>query len=274
VEGETVTFTGTVAAGDPPIEYTWDFGDGGMGSGPNMTHVFTPAGEYTIWMTATNCGGTGQDVISYTLTVTEEVEPCEPVTGADFAWSPQEPVEGETVTFTGTVTAGDPPIEYTWDFGDGEAGSGPNATHVFTPAGEYTVWMTATNCGGTGQGVISYTLTVTEEVPPCEPVAGADFAWSPQEPVEGETVTLTGTVAAGDLPIEYTWDFGGGGMGSGLNVTHVFTPAGDYTVWMTATNCGGASADVMSYTLTITEEMPSPPEYFVYLPTIVKGRSD
>ena len=50
-----VTFTGRVAAGSPPITYTWDFDDGsGVHTGNPIAYTFTSTGTYMVVMTATN----------------------------------------------------------------------------------------------------------------------------------------------------------------------------------------------------------------------------
>lgn len=48
------------SAADPdgdPVTFTWDFGDGGLASGPTVTHVFTAAGAFPVMLTATDPDG-------------------------------------------------------------------------------------------------------------------------------------------------------------------------------------------------------------------------
>ena len=57
------------------------------------------------------------------------------------------PAVGETVTFDAS-TSSDPDgnIElYSWDFGDGDTGTGVTATHVYTVKGTYVVTLTITD---------------------------------------------------------------------------------------------------------------------------------
>lgn len=71
-----------------------------------------------------------------------------PPGGASFDWAPAEPVVGETVLFSGTVEAGDPPLTFAWWFGDGGTGSGPTVAHAYAASGAYTVTLGVTNpCG-------------------------------------------------------------------------------------------------------------------------------
>jgi PKD repeat protein len=82
------------------------------------------------------------------------------VSGADFSWDPVSPTTTETVTFTGTVGGGSPPVSYAWDWGDNTVGgTGNPAFHTFTLSGTYTVVMTATN--DCGQVTAMHTITVS-----------------------------------------------------------------------------------------------------------------
>ena len=60
LEGETVNFTARATSGTPPYTYSWDFGDGGTGTGAQVSHTFDTAGIYTVTLTVTDDGATGQ----------------------------------------------------------------------------------------------------------------------------------------------------------------------------------------------------------------------
>ncbi|MFZ0545160.1 MAG: PKD domain-containing protein, partial [Candidatus Promineifilaceae bacterium] len=51
--GATTTFTAVISSGTN-VSYTWDFGDGGMATGPIVSHVYSSAGTYTATVTAVN----------------------------------------------------------------------------------------------------------------------------------------------------------------------------------------------------------------------------
>jgi hypothetical protein len=101
---------------------------------------------------------------------------------------------------------------------------------------------------------VSVTLTVTTV---CIPVSGADFAFVPLAPQAGEVVTFTSAVAAGTMPITYTWDLGDGGIGGGQVVTHAYGVTGVYTVTLTAAN-GCPSQDTASKSVTVGEAPAAP----------------
>jgi hypothetical protein len=74
---------------------------------------------------------------------------CTPVTGADFSFSPAEPILDETVSFAASVAATTTqPLTFTWDFGDGLRAEGAVVTHSFTARPEasiYSIELTAGN---------------------------------------------------------------------------------------------------------------------------------
>lgn len=50
----------------------------------------------------------------------------------DFTWSPQYPVNGQTITFTASISGGTPPYTYTWEVK--YEGSGTGTTLTGNPA--------------------------------------------------------------------------------------------------------------------------------------------
>jgi len=242
---QVTTFTGT-ATGTPPIDFTWDFGDGHTDVGAVVQHSYSAVGNYTVLMTATNCTGTVAVTVTHVVTVGEL--PCEPVHDADFAWDPLMPITDQVITFTGSAS-GTAPIDYAWDLGDGSTATGAVVQHSYSAAGAYTVMMTATNCTGTASVTQVHTVTVTG--PPCAPVQDPAFSWLPTTPAVGQVVTFTGS-ASGTAPITYTWGFGDATFGTGAVVTHTYAATGIYVVVLTASN--PCSAQVVTHTLTVVEE--------------------
>jgi PKD repeat protein len=194
--------------------------------------------------------------VPVTLTVT-----CDPVSGADFEYTPANPVDGEVITFTASAT-GTPPILYAWDFGDGLDGMGDVVTHTYAGPGNYTVAMTATNCGGEMM-VVTHTVTV---VSACEPVHDVLVDWTPITPTLGTTVTFDAS-ALGSAPFTFEWVFSDGFTATGATVDHIFAAAGAYTVTLTVDNCAGIPVTV-EYLVTVVE---APIEYeYLFLPFIVR----
>lgn len=107
---------------------TWDFGDNSTISAiPAPSHTYTTAGTYTVCATTYYTNGC-QDDICYPINVTED-ELC----SADIAYS----FSGDTVLFQAIADAST--YSFSWDFGDGEKGSGKSISHRYAKNSVYTV---------------------------------------------------------------------------------------------------------------------------------------
>ncbi len=136
IVGETAVFTNTTT-GQPPLSYTWDFGDGSpVVTGTHQVHVYDDPGVYTVTLTATNAFETA------VVTGTFVVNPL--ALAAGFASNSPIAV-GQTAVFTNTST-GSGPLSYAWDFGDGSpVVTDTHPVHLYAAPGVYTVTLTVTN---------------------------------------------------------------------------------------------------------------------------------
>ncbi len=154
----TVTFNGS-ASYDPNgsiVSYSWNFGDGGTGSGQIVTHTYTARGVFSARLTVTdNDGKTGSAYRS--IEVAGVNEP--PI--AEFTCSPTSGLYPLSVTFDASASR-DPDgsiSQYQWDFGDGHTGSSRVVSHVYTGPGTFLARLTVRdNSGGTATKSRSITV--------------------------------------------------------------------------------------------------------------------
>ena len=73
------------------------------------------------------------------------LQPCVFVKNAGFSHQPIWPNPNETITFTASLEAGESPVTYLWNFGDGFQSTGEIITHTFSMTGTYAVRMEANN---------------------------------------------------------------------------------------------------------------------------------
>lgn len=65
------------------------------------------------------------------------------------AGGPYSGVTDKSINFLGSAFGGNPPyVDYSWEFGDGESGSGQSTSHTYKNAGDYTVTLTVTDSAG------------------------------------------------------------------------------------------------------------------------------
>lgn len=171
---------------------------------------------------------------SYKLTITSQALSSAPQ--ANFSWSPQSPVTGQSAAFTDTSTG--VPTAWAWSFGDGMSSSVQNPTHTFSAAGTYSVTLTVSNSAGSS----STTKQVTVQPAATAPIA--NFSFSPSSPQVGQTVSFTDTSSG--TPTSWQWNFGDGNSSTLRNPAHAFAAAGSYSVKLTAGNSFGSNSSTRS----------------------------
>jgi len=90
------------------------------------------------------------------------VTPPQPASITSINANPNPVDANNQVRFSSNVS-GDSPLSYSWDFGDGNTGSGSSPTHTYESAGQYTVELEASN--NVGQDTRSTTVRVNRDLP-------------------------------------------------------------------------------------------------------------
>src|SRR6184192_3691220 len=231
--GQTVSFTGSVSGGSPPYSYSWSFGDGSTGIGSSAQHTYSSTGTLTVALTVKDNGSPQQTATSQqSLTVSGAPPPLT----ASFAYSPSSTQAGQPVTFTASASGGTSPFTFSWSFGDGSTGTGSPVTHTYSSAGSYTAALTVKESSSPQQtATAQMTVAVTSPPPPIS----ASFTLSPSSPSAGQSVSFAASASGGTPPYSYTWSYGDGSTGTGLQSTHAYIRDGTYQVTLTVADSQG-----------------------------------
>jgi hypothetical protein len=132
------------------VSYSWDFGDGGTGSGRTVSYAFRTVGTFNVTLTVTNDRG-----VSASSRQSISTNAPDPVTG-NWTFSPSKPAPGQKVLFNGTTVQAAPGhriVSYSWDFGDSWPGSintasGLQAEHTYSNENDYVVLLTVVDDAG------------------------------------------------------------------------------------------------------------------------------
>ena len=171
-----------------------------------------------------------------------------------------------TASFTATPTSGQAPLavsfdasassdpdgtiaSYTWNFGDGQNGSGVSGSHIYASAGTFTAILTVIDNGGL-MSTASQTITVTA---PANTSPTAAFTATPSVGIPPLTVTFNAATSqdSDGTITTYDWDFGDGSAhAQGVSVTHTYASAGSYSAILTVTDNDGAQ-DTATHTITV-----------------------
>lgn len=142
------------------------------------------------------------------------------------------------------------PISYSWNFGDGETGTGENVTHVYATPGDYTAVLTAQ--GGGESDTDEAQVHVVETRAPIAYIEG------PRSGYIGIPYQFDGRTSVdpeGDL-LTFGWNFGDGGTAPGSHATHTWASAGTFTLSLTASD--GLKSDTATQPMYI-KPVPHPP---------------
>ena len=223
------------------ITYRWDFDDGQFAEGDQSTeHVFTDPGRYKVRATVvTDAGWSRSGSVTVNVAAASNVSP-EAVIDA-WPTAGQAPL---TVLFDGSDSSdGDGEVvSYLWQFGDGQSAGGPVVEHTYSNDGDYSATLTVIDDGG-ASNTAEVIVSVEAAGPgPNQPPIAAISA----DPTAGTaplTVTLSasGSTDSDGLIESCLWDFGDGVSGAGVEVTHTYADAGDYTVVLTVIDNDGGS---------------------------------
>ncbi|MDD5563805.1 MAG: CHRD domain-containing protein [Thermoanaerobaculaceae bacterium] len=161
---------------------------------------------------------------------------------------------GSAVSFQGTGT--DPhgeSLTVTWDFGDGNSGTGYATSHTYASAGTFTVTMMVKNTDGVSDpNPPTRTITVTPAQQSSTPSGTITTPAGNTTAFTNYSVSFmgSGTDPHGET-LTAAWNFGDGATATGFTASHTYASAGVYTVTFTVKNTDGVS-DPNPPTRTIT----------------------
>lgn len=238
--GDTVWFT----ALDLMALQSWDFGDSTSGVA-NMSHdsityhVYSQPGTYNV-IHFVNIGAEWAYQIQ-TITIGTNCF------DANFTTT----CSGSYIYFNNqSVGSG---LSYSWNFGDPSSGVNntditANPSHNFASNGNYTVTLTISN----GTQSDSYTKTINVNAASCFNLSINDMFFLP---CIGDSVAFYGG-PQGTYPI-VLWNFGDPASGinniatGNMNVKHVFSAPGNYTITLIASN--GTLSDTVTNIYTVVD---------------------
>ncbi len=225
--------TGSSDADGTIASYAWTFGDGASSTSATPNHTYAGAGTYSVKLTVTDNDGATDSV---TKSVTVTAPPVNQPPTAAFTATPTN----LSVAFDGTGST-DPDgtiASYAWTFGDGASSTSATPTHAYAGSGTYTVKLTVTdNDGATDTATKSVSVTAPNQ-PPTAAFTATPANLSVAFDGSGSS-DPDGTIAS------YAWDFGDGASASIAKPNHAYANPGTYSVKLTVTDDGGASAFVV-----------------------------
>ncbi len=247
--GQPVTFTdsSTVGGSGSLVKWSWNFGDGtpvvtATNNAPQM-HAYTSAGNYSVTlMVETN---TGCQSLAYSKPVTIHVNPVANFSVGDVC------LPTGTANFNNLSTISDgTPLNYLWDFGDGNGSSLANPSNNYSSGGPFTVTLSATS----SNGCTDDTVKVVTNIYP-QPIAG--FSVNSTELCLGGIFNFTDQSNAPNSTVtQWLWDFGDGTVSVQQHPSKIFSAPGTYDVKLAVTSAVGCVSTITTRTV-LVNPLPS-----------------
>jgi len=234
---------------DPIIDYSWDFGDGNIGNGSKISHVYTFPGKYEVTLTVTDASKT---LTQKQSNVVEVIVNALPVADA----GPEQIVAiNDKVKFNGGFSKDtDGKIaSYTWEVEDGVILNGKTVEYQYSKPGIYQVKLSVKDDFDAED--VHYRLIVVNTPPVAEIVPIPRIA-----PMQ--EISLDGSLSYDrDGKIQSAvWDLGDGSpVKKGLKIKHAYKNPGRYNVILTITDDTNTANNTTTATQIIAVNFPPEP---------------
>jgi len=222
-----VSFTQQSSPG--AVGFIWDFGDGGSGNGPNITHTFTRAGVFTVRLTA---------IFEKRAIVVSKQVNINPANRVNISVDRKYICQPGNIAFTATATGNQ---NFDWDFGDNNTTSTTvnTTSHLYGDFGNYNATVRATNGNG-----CEATATVAVEVKKALVTA----SHSSVNYCVNNTVRFNASavIPANTTVSSYTWDFGDGNVTTTntSTVNHQYLNKAEYKPKVSIVTSEGCTSDL------------------------------
>lgn len=240
------------ASGPSALTHSWNFGDGGTGSGNPGTHIYNAPGNYVITLTVNyggNCPGTAVTTKSISI-----------LPRPDINISTPDPNLYCNPPISTTMSVAAPAIGTTYQWYNPTAISGANGTsYTATSTGSY--FVVGTNAYGCSDTSNVIPISTGNCNPICTP---APYTLTYNRYRLGcNTDSFVAVTSSG--VINLSWDFDdpyNPGAGSGSPVTHTFTEPGYYRVKLCASVPNFAGTGYCTVCMYLVDTIRYVPDFF------------
>lgn len=230
---DTVDFTdASTASFGTIVSWGWSFGDGGVSTTQNPSHVYTACGIYDVSLTiftSAFCSNTFNTTVTVSGGITPSYTYTVDTTSGDVTFQPQ-PLGLN--------------LNYIWAFGDGTYDSTTAPNHTY-PAGNYYVCLTVYDA----DSICTATACDSVSVYIAPATCSTTFSYN-----DNGSGNISFTPSPLDFAMTYNWDYGDGTTGTGAFVFHTYPTAGTYYPCLTAVDSSTMCTSVFCDTIVLVAD--------------------
>ena len=156
-----------------------------------------------------------------------------------------------SISFTSRVEGISPPLEYQWNFDDGDHSDEANVTHAYASPGEYSCGLILIDSHGESYESNNLRIIVREIGDHQLRVRISANRTEGRSPLH---VAFYSAVSGGKGPFKYSWDLGDGNTSQERNPIHGYEKDDEYNVSLTVTDSNGNVTTSDNLTLKAGEE--------------------
>ncbi len=217
-----VNFT---SGSDHFASHAYDFGDGGISTLLNPSHLYTYPGTYTVKRWALNNGGCTDTVVK-TIVIQGPV--------GTFTYNPLQNCNPASVNFKAVT---ENCVSYVWDYNDGSTifSTQTATSHKYTTPGIYVPKIILEDASGCRVPVVGKDTIKVNGI--------ETFILAQRRLLcDSGQVAFTDSTLSNDIVAGYLWDFGDNTTSTQRSPVHNYTNTGWYTVSLTTTTTHGCVA--------------------------------
>lgn len=208
------------------LSYFWQFDDGSTSNDPNPTHTFPEDGIYSVELTVLT---EDSCLVTASAVIVVGDSPVDTFFYGCQAMFFVAEVGPDSLTLSFEDLSFGSPVEWYWEFGDGETSEDQNPTHTYAEPGVYLVELSILTSSGC-ESNISFDICVLEDCP-----------WQGEQDCQALFIPLPDSLGGlgfqfvdlsyASNPIQtWTWDFGDGETSTEPSPFHEYADPGVYTV--------------------------------------------
>jgi gliding motility-associated-like protein len=232
----TINFEDKSTAGDAPLsEWHYDFNDGNTSDFQNLEHSYEFQNRFSPVLRVSDTNGCSD--MAFRENYITVFKPT-----ADFSVIKNNSCDGILSAQFTDLSESENPLNYQWNFGDGNLSESPEPEHVYSVPDSYDVSLRITDEYNCSDSLTKIDFINVRKIK-------ADFIIEHDTVCLGQEISFKNTSVLAET---FFWDFGDGNSSQQQSPKHTFSGYGTFSVQLIALSADGCS-DTIQKNITVEE---------------------